>query len=73
MKLLAERESNGILVRLFWDDRNEPGDDVILRYRDDRRGRAFSARPPRERALHAFYHPNAFAPAELSETARTDP
>lgn len=69
MKLLAERENDGILVRLYWDDRARPGDDVILRYRDGRSGRAFSARPPREQALHAFYHPNAYAPAELPEAA----
>ena len=69
MKLLAERENDGILVRLYWDDRATPGDDVILRYRDDRSGRAFSVRPPRERALHAFQHPNAYAPAELHEAA----
>ena len=69
MKLLAERESDGIVVRLFWDERAEPGADVILRYRDDRHGHAFSARPPRERALHAFYLPNAYAPAELPRAA----
>jgi hypothetical protein len=69
MKLLAEREHDGILVRLFWDERAEPGDDVILRYRDQRQRRSFTARPPRERALHAFYHPNAYAPAELPEAA----
>lgn len=68
MKLLAERENNGILVRLFWDERAEPGADVILRYRDERTGRAFTSRPPRERALEAFYHPNAYAPA-LPEAA----
>jgi hypothetical protein len=69
MKLLAERESDGILVRLFWDEDAAPGEDVVLRYRDDRQGLAFSARPPRERALHAFYHPNAYAPAELPAAA----
>jgi hypothetical protein len=69
MKLLAERENDGIVVRLFWDDRAAPGEDVILRYRDDRGGQAFTARPPRERALHAFYHPNAYAPAGFPEAA----
>ena len=42
---------------------------MVLRYRDDRAGQAFTARPPRERALHAFYHPNAYAPVELPEAA----
>jgi hypothetical protein len=69
MKLLAERENDGILVRLYWDDGASPGDDVILRYRDGRSGRAFLARPPRERALHAFHHPNAYAPAEFRAAA----
>ena len=69
MKLLAERENDGIVVRLFWDDGAAPGEDVILRYRDDRDGQSFTARPPRERALHAFYHPNAYAPAGLPEAA----
>ena len=69
MKLLAERENDGIVVRLFWDDYAAPGEDVILRYRDDRDGQAFTARPPRERALHAFYHPNAYAPPKLPEAA----
>ena len=69
MKLLAEREDHGILVRLFWNEHAAPGGDLILRYRDQRAGRAFIAYPPRERALHAFYHPNAYAPAELPEAA----
>ncbi|MGH3034590.1 MAG: hypothetical protein ACRDON_08540 [Gaiellaceae bacterium] len=69
MKILAERETDGILVRLFWDESAEPGDDLILRYRDQRRRRSFTARPPRERALHAFYHPNAYAPAGLPDAA----
>ena len=69
MKLLAERENHGIVVRLFWDDCAAPGEDVILRYRDDRDGQAFTARPPRERALHAFSPPNAYAPAGLPEVA----
>jgi hypothetical protein len=37
--------------------------DILVRYRDLRSGDAFIARPPREQALHAFYHPNAYAPA----------
>jgi hypothetical protein len=65
MRLLAEREQDGILVRLFWDERATPGDDLILRYRDQRTGRGFTSHPPRDRALDAFYHPNAYAPGEL--------
>jgi hypothetical protein len=65
MKLLAERENEGLLVRLYWDDTAEPDDDVILKVRDLRAGQAFVVRPPRERALHAFYHPGAYAPAAV--------
>lgn len=63
MKLLAERETGGILVKLFWDERAAPETDVLVRYRDQRSGHSFILRPPRERALHAFYHPNAYDPA----------
>jgi hypothetical protein len=69
MRLLAERENDGILVRLYWDDGATSGDDVILCYRDARSGRAFSARPPRDQALHAFRHPNVYAPAESHAAA----
>jgi hypothetical protein len=61
MRLLAERESNGIVVRLFWDDAAAPGSDVVVKYRDLREGVAYFLYPPRECALEAFYHPNAFA------------
>jgi hypothetical protein len=44
-------------------ERAAPKADVLVRYRDLRSGHSFIARPPRERALHAFYHPNAYAPA----------
>jgi hypothetical protein len=69
MKLLAERENDGILVRLFWDASGEPGRDVIIRYRDWKQGLAFSFRPPREQALRAFYHPHAYAPPDFSRAA----
>jgi hypothetical protein len=66
MKLLAERENGGILVRLYWDNAAEPDDDVVLKVRDLRAGNVFVVRPPRERALHAFYHPGAYAPAAVA-------
>jgi hypothetical protein len=69
IRLLAERENDGILVRLYWDDGATPGDDVILCCRDARSGRTFSARPPRDQAPHAFRHPNVYAPAESREAA----
>jgi hypothetical protein len=69
MKLLAERETNGIVVRLYWDSSRDPGEDVVVKYRDWVGGRTFCFRPPREKALHAYYHPNAYAPAGLPDAA----
>jgi len=60
MRLLASRESNGILVRLFWDDDAACGHDVVVEYRDRSEDVAFVLHPPRDRALDAFYHPNAY-------------
>jgi hypothetical protein len=60
MKLLADRGSGGINVRLFWDDAATPDADIVLEYEDSGEGVAYVIRPPRERALDAFYHPNAY-------------
>ena len=57
---LARRSDDGILVRLMWDVQR---DVVIVRYRDDRTGDAFVTEVPKDRALAAFNHPNAFRPA----------
>jgi hypothetical protein len=62
MRLLAVRESCGILVRLFWDEEATTESDVVVQYRDRNADVAFTLRPPRERALDAFYHPNAYRP-----------
>ncbi len=58
---LAKREHNGILVRLLWDSMR---DRVIVRYRDQQTGDAFSADVPKAHALTAFRHPNAFRPPQ---------
>jgi hypothetical protein len=60
MRLLAMRECSGIVVRLFWDETAGPPSDVVVEYSDRREGVAFTLHPPRERALDAFYHPNAY-------------
>jgi hypothetical protein len=60
MKLLAVRESCGILVRLLWDDEAASESDVIVEYSDLSEDVAYTLRPPRDRALDAFYHPNAY-------------
>jgi hypothetical protein len=60
LRLLADRGSDGITVRLFWDEAAAPETDIVLQYEDVGEGVAYVIRPPRERALDAFYHPNAY-------------
>jgi hypothetical protein len=60
MTLLAKREIGCIVVRLFWDETAGPPSDVLVEYSDRREGVAFTLYPPRELALDAFYHPNAY-------------
>lgn len=60
MRLLAERGSNGMVVRLFWDETAEAGRDAVVKYRDVHEGVAFTLALPRERALDAFHHPNSY-------------
>ena len=62
MRLLASRECSGIVVRLFWDDKATTNPDVFVEYRDRNEDVAFVVHPPRDRALDAFYHPNAYRP-----------
>jgi hypothetical protein len=61
LKQLAERYADGIIVELFWDDCAPAGSDVVVEYRDERRGVRYTVYPPRDRALEAFNHPNAYA------------
>jgi hypothetical protein len=60
MRLLAIRESSGILVRLFWDEEAKSDSDVVVEYEDRSEDLSYTLYPPRERALDAFYHPNAY-------------
>jgi hypothetical protein len=60
LRELAEREADGIVVRLFWDDERTTGADVIVTYEDERRNASYLLHPPRAEALDAFYHPNAY-------------
>jgi hypothetical protein len=60
---LAERKTNGLIVRLLWDSaRNQ----AVLRYRDRETGDAFVTDVPNPRALTAFRHPNVFRPGTLA-------
>jgi hypothetical protein len=60
MRLLADREAHGIVVRLLWDETSAPGRDVVVEYEDRDEGVAYTLYPPRARALDAFYHPNTY-------------
>jgi hypothetical protein len=61
MKLLADRGTGGISVRLLWDETAAADSDIVVEYEDQSEGVSFRVRPPRECALDAFYHPNAYA------------
>jgi hypothetical protein len=69
MRLLADRGSDGITVRLYWDEAATAGTDILLKYEDVGEGVAYVIRPPRERALDAFYHPNAYLTLECRNAA----
>jgi hypothetical protein len=71
LRQLAERSSGGIFVQLFWNDSAPPGSDVIVKYQDEAQNVFYAFCPPRDRALEAFYHPNAYAgaPSQLPATA----
>ena len=60
MRLLADRGIGGINVRLFWDEAAVSGTDIVLEYEDLNEEVTYVLHPPRERALDAFYHPNAY-------------
>ena len=69
MRLLADRASDGISVRLFWDEAATAGADIVLEYEDRGEGVAYVIHPPRERALEAFHHPNAYLTFESRHAA----
>jgi hypothetical protein len=62
-RILADRAFDGINVRLLWDDA-ATALPIAVEYEDTRQGVAYVLHPPPERALDAFYHPNAYMPAE---------
>jgi hypothetical protein len=69
MRLLADRAAGCVSVRLLWDETAAAGADVVIEYEDRGEGVAFMFRPPSDRALDAFYHPNAYRPLDASEAA----
>jgi hypothetical protein len=60
LRLLAKRESHGILVKLFWDEDAATGSGIVVEYGDRCEDVWYVVRPPRDRALDAYYHPNAY-------------
>jgi hypothetical protein len=69
MRLLADRATGGISVRLFWDEAAAAGADIVIEYEDRGQGVAYMLRPPSDRALDAFYHPNTFLRLEWRHAA----
>jgi hypothetical protein len=62
MTLLADRTTDGISVRLFWNEAATGAGEIVVEYEDENEGIAYVLYPPRDRALDAFYHPNAYLP-----------
>jgi hypothetical protein len=58
---LAERSSDGIVVRLYWDEEAPPGSDLLVVYEDTRWDVHYTLYPSRDEVLEAYYHPNAYA------------
>jgi hypothetical protein len=65
MRLLADRGTGTISVRLFWDETATMGAELLIEYEDRGEGLNYVFHPPRDRALDAFYHPNAYLKVEL--------
>jgi hypothetical protein len=65
MRLLADRGTGTISVRLFWDEAAAMGAELLIEYEDLGEGLNYVFHPPRDRALDAFYHPNAYLKVEL--------
>ena len=55
---LAARENDGIHVLLLW---HPPGNTLTVSVDDARLGDRFQVAVAPDRALHAFYHPFAYA------------
>jgi hypothetical protein len=54
---LASRESDGIVVALFW---SRVGNTLTLEVEDKRSAESFQLDVPKDRALDAFHHPYAY-------------
>jgi hypothetical protein len=70
VRQLAERNGDGIIVELFWNDSAPAGADVYIEYRDERQDVCYTLYPTAEAALDAFYHPNAYIREERQRASR---
>jgi hypothetical protein len=68
-RLLADRGEGGINVRLLWDGDADADTEILVEYEDEREGVTYAFHPPPDRALDAFYHPNAYLPLLEPEAA----
>ncbi len=57
VRQLAERQGDGVVVELFWNDAESQ---VFVEYSDERQDVYYTIYPDLARALDAYYHPNAF-------------
>jgi hypothetical protein len=55
---LADRESDGLHVTLFWDKRHDRLTVLVL---DTKNGESFALDAPRDKALDVFHHPYSYA------------
>jgi hypothetical protein len=69
MRLLADRATDGISVRLFWNQAASGSGEIVVEYEDRNEGIAYVLYPPRDLALDAFYHPNAYLGLEHERAA----
>lgn len=69
---LAERDGGGVVVQLVWDDSAPAGSDLFVEYRDEQQEVFYTLYPRRDRALEAFYHPNAYSDDAVSAAPDLD-
>ena len=65
-KELAQRENDGIAVRLLWDTET---DGLTVSVQDWRTGEAFELTAEPQRAMDVFHHPYAYASRGGAEVA----
>jgi hypothetical protein len=67
---LARRSTDGIEVSLFW---SQPSSRITIELIDNRIGERLEFEVANDKALDAFRHPYAYAPAQALHLAETKP